>query len=116
MFVDDCASSYMIVTTVANSWFTQDPANVKRFGSSYAGHKLLTKSIKKGFDTILKESRNTRTIALEHGLFSLLFNFLFRWIRNLPLFFFVFFWRRMSISVTDFLQKNLPYLSRDFLT
>src|SRR5437763_64350 len=54
MFVDDCASSYMIVATVANSWFTQDPANVTRFGSSYAGHKLLTKSIKKGFDTILK--------------------------------------------------------------
>src|SRR5947199_76918 len=54
MFVDDCTSSYMIVTTVANSWFTQDPANVTRFGSSYAGHKLLTKSIKKGFDTILK--------------------------------------------------------------
>src|SRR5207245_6608670 len=54
MFVYDCASSYMIVATVANSWFTQDPANVTRFGSSYAGHKLLTKSIKKGFDTILK--------------------------------------------------------------
>src|SRR2546430_15269014 len=54
MFVDDCASSYMIVATVANSWFTQDPANVTRFGSSYAGHKLLTKFIKKGFDTILK--------------------------------------------------------------
>src|SRR5947207_4674331 len=54
MFVDDCASSYMIVATVANSWFTQDPANVTRFGSSYTGHKLLTKSIKKGFDTILK--------------------------------------------------------------
>src|SRR2546430_16301556 len=54
MFVDDCASSYMIVATVANSWFTQDPANVTRFGSSYAGHKLLTKSIKKGFDTMLK--------------------------------------------------------------
>src|SRR2546429_5348539 len=54
MFVDDCALSYMIVTTVANSWFTQDPANVIRFGSSYAGHKLLTKSIKKEFDTILK--------------------------------------------------------------
>src|SRR5437588_3861484 len=35
MFVDDCASSYMIVATVANSWFTQDPANVIRFGSSY---------------------------------------------------------------------------------
>src|SRR2546430_15947287 len=91
MFVDDCASSYMIVATVANSWFTQDPANVTRFGSSYAGYKLLMKSIKKGFDTILKESRNTQTIALEHGLFSLLLNFLFRWIRNLPLFFFVFF-------------------------
>src|SRR2546421_9345159 len=55
IFVDDCASSYMIVVTVANSWFTQDPANVTRFGSSYAEHKLLTKSIKKGFDTILKE-------------------------------------------------------------
>ena len=53
MFVDDCASLYMIVATVANSWFTQDPVNVIRFGSSYARHKLLTKSIKKGFDTIL---------------------------------------------------------------
>src|SRR5436190_20353781 len=88
MFVDDCASSYMIVATVANSWFTQDPANVTRFGSSYAGHKLFTKSIKKGFDTILKgipQHTNNRVI------FSLLLNFLFRWIRNLPLFFFVFF-------------------------
>src|SRR2546423_11818329 len=54
MFVNDCASSYIIVATVANSWFTQDSANVTRFCSSYARHKLLTKSIKKGFDTILK--------------------------------------------------------------
>ena len=54
MFVDDCASLYMIVVTVTNSWFTQDPANATQFSSSYAGHKLLTKSIKKGFDTILK--------------------------------------------------------------
>ena len=54
MFVDDCVPSYMIVVTVANSWFTQEPANVIRFGSSYAGHKLLMKSIKKGFDTMLK--------------------------------------------------------------
>ena len=52
IFVDDCASLYMIVATVADSWFTQDPANVIRFDSYYVGHKLLTKSIKKGFDTI----------------------------------------------------------------
>ena len=51
MFVDDYASSYMIVATVANSWFThEDPANVTQFSSLYARHKLLTKSIKKGFD------------------------------------------------------------------
>jgi hypothetical protein len=54
MFVDDCVSSYIIVLTVANFWFTQETANVIRFGSSYTEHKLLTKSIKKGFDTMLK--------------------------------------------------------------
>src|SRR5256885_10929261 len=59
MFVDDCVSSYMIVVTVANSWFIQELANMIRFGSSYAGHKLLTKSIKKGFDTMRSEEHTS---------------------------------------------------------
>src|SRR5207248_10161621 len=87
MFVDNCASSYMIVATVANSWFTKDPTNVTRFGSSYARHKLLTKSIKKGFDTILKGiPQHTNNHVRAWSIFFTL-NFLFRWIRNLPLFF-----------------------------
>src|SRR5436853_476886 len=101
---------HMIVATVANSWFTQDPANVTRFGSSYAGHKLLTKSIKKGFDTILKGIPQHTNNRVRAWFILFTFEFLFRWIRNLPLFFFVFFWRRMSIYVTDFLQKNMTCL------
>src|SRR5947207_2218936 len=116
MFVDDCASSYMIVATVANSWFTQDPANVTRFGSSYAGHKLLTKSIKKGFDTILKGIPQHTNNRVRAWFILFTFEFLFRWIRNLPLFFFVFFLEEDEYFCHGLLAENLPCLSRDFLT
>src|SRR5213079_3080446 len=91
MFVDDCASSYMIVATVANSWFTQDPANVTRFGSSYAGHKLLTKSIKKGFDTILKGIPQHTNNRVRAWFILFTFKFLFSLISNFSFFFFFFF-------------------------
>src|SRR6185437_10329574 len=103
MFVDDCASSYMIVATVANFWFTQDLANVTRFGSSYAGHKLLMKSIKKGFDTILKgiPQHTNNHVRVWFILFT--FKFSISMVSKLAIIFFCFFLRRRSISVTDFL-------------
>src|SRR5204863_8784906 len=107
---------YMIVATVANSWFTQDPANVTRFGSSYAGHKLLTKSIKKGFDTILKGIRQHTNDRVRAWFILLTFELSISMDSKLAVIFFCFIFRRMSISVTDFLQKNLVCLSRDFLT
>src|SRR2546429_8371298 len=103
MFVDDCVSSYMIVVTVANSWFTQEPANMIRFGNSYAGHKLLTKSIKKGFDTMLKGiSQHTNNCVKAWFILST-FDFSISILSKLAVIFFLFFhyrrriayWRRM---------------------
>src|SRR5437016_7040853 len=115
MFVDDCASLYMIVATVANSWFTQNQANVTRFGSSYAGHKLLTKSIKKGFDTILKGIPQHTNNRVRAWFILFTFEFSISMDSKLAIIFFFFFWRRMSIFVMNFLQKNLLFLSRNFL-
>src|SRR5438445_11171193 len=91
MFVDDCASSYMIVVTVANSWFTKGPANVTRFGSSYAGHKLLTKSIKKGFDTILKGIPQHINNRVRAWFILFTFEFSISIVSNLAFIFFCFF-------------------------
>ena len=91
MFVNDCVSLYMIVTIVANSWFTQDPANVIRFGSSYAGHKLLTKSIKKGFDTILKGIPQNTNNHVRAWFILFTFEFSISIVLKLAIIFFVFF-------------------------
>src|SRR5579859_5230713 len=69
IFLDALASLSATVKTFINSWFIQGPANMTRLGSSYAGHKLFTKSIKNGLDTILNgipQHTNNRVRARLH--------------------------------------------------
>src|SRR5205085_11371921 len=66
-------------------------ANVTRFGSSYARHKLLTKSIKKGFDTILKEILQHTNNRVRAWFILFTFEFSISMDSKLAVIFFVFF-------------------------